>query len=68
MFLGGRFTRKRPTRPGLYPVRGRDGGTVDPRQWRRIGEDGKEIGLAPGEPGWQGDWYDRPVPPVCEDV
>lgn len=67
MFLGGKFKAKRPTRPGLYPVRAANGELADPSKWRWVDAEGREYvfrPLAHGEPGWQGQWYDRPVPPV----
>lgn len=67
LFLGGKFKPKKPRAPGLYPLRGADGGGTDPRQWRYVDEAGREYvfrALGHGEPGWQGEWYDRPVPPV----
>jgi hypothetical protein len=64
LFLGGRWCRRRPKAPGLYPIAALDGAVTDPRKWKTIREDGTEVGVGFGEPGWQGWWWDRPVPPI----
>ena len=60
-FLGGKWTRRQPSAPGLYPVCALDGATMDPRRWRTVGDDGND--LSKGGP-WQGWWWDRPLPPI----
>lgn len=62
LFLGGHWTRVQPIRPGRYPVATLEGDPVDPVRSRVVGKDGREQGLAPGEPGWVGFWWSLPYP------
>jgi hypothetical protein len=62
LFLGGHWTRFRPTKPGRYPLATCEGDPVDPVRSGVIGPAGQELGLAPSEPGWQGYWWSLPYP------
>jgi hypothetical protein len=66
MFHGGRWTKKRPTEPGFYPVASREGAPMCPTRWRLLirGENRRilEAGVGHNEPGWQGWWWTRPLP------
>ncbi len=64
LFHGGKWTTKRPTRPGYYPVATRDGCAVDPSKYKTIDETGKQAGVKYGEPGWLGWWWSAPMPPM----
>lgn len=70
LFLGGKWTRKRPSEVGLYPVATREGMPVGHRRLLRRGPKNVlcEDGVATNEPGWQGWWWDRPLPqmPLAE--
>lgn len=63
-FLGGKWVRKRPTAPGLYPVASANGEIVEPRKWRRVDDQGREMGLGRDDKPWAGWWWDRPCPPI----
>lgn len=69
-FLGGRWQRERPSLPGIYPTAGRDGGVCDYEKWVRLVphavREGAlvQTGLKHGEPGWQGWYWSRPLPPL----
>ena len=63
-WLGGKWTRRKPTKPGLYPIASLDGTVRDPRSWLIIEDDGRERGRGFAEPGWQGWVWDRPMPPI----
>jgi len=62
-FLGGRWVKTPPVRPGRYFIADRSGtvrGTRDyltDRQGRVV-----QVGLGFAQPGWQGWWWSMPVP------
>lgn len=61
LFLGGHWQKTRPLAPGQYPVATREGGLQ--KGLRTVTKQG-ELGIAPGEPGWLGYWWSRPLPPL----
>lgn len=68
MFLGGKWTKTRPQEPGFYPVATREGAQVEPARYKLLyrGPEPRllllEAGVAHGDPGWLGWWWDRPLP------
>ena len=64
LFLGGKWQKKRPTRPGYYPVASREGDPLAPERYLTIDDKGRHTGVPYGEPGWQGWWWSSPLPPM----
>jgi hypothetical protein len=64
LFLGGKWTKIRPRRPGYYPVATLEGHVLAPEKWKTIGDGGQQEGVRFGEPGWLGYWWSQPIPPL----
>lgn len=62
MFLGGRWTRDRPTAPGYYPVATLEGAVLPPERYKLIDKRGRQADAGHGEPGWLGWWWSHPLP------
>lgn len=65
LFLGGKWTRTQPTKPGLYPVATLyEGAHVGHRLMVKRNGKVVQADVPVNQPGWQGWFWSQPLPPM----
>lgn len=67
-YLGGHFTRSRPTEPGIYGIATLEGDFVGYRALKMVEGELIDTLQVHGEPGWEGWWWSHPLPPPPKGV